>query len=73
MPAAPGPTTAAHTGQADLTSLAAELTTRGYRTILRTPDSAEPCLHVVNPLLAASTHSRPAQPSRSWLAKSAVA
>lgn len=48
MPAAPGPTDA-HAGQADLTSLAAELSNRGYRAILRTPASAQPCLHVVNP------------------------
>ncbi|MGH3158410.1 MAG: hypothetical protein ACRDNF_17805 [Streptosporangiaceae bacterium] len=49
MSAAPGPTTDTHAEQADLASLASELTTHGYRTILRTPASAEPCLHVVNP------------------------
>lgn len=44
--AAPQPT---HAGRADLVSLAGEMTTRGYRTILRTSTGAQPCLHVVNP------------------------
>lgn len=66
MPAPAEPAADTSAEQDDLTRLAAELSTRGYRATLRNPPGIPPWLHVTNPHAAALTEKIYAQGGNYW-------
>jgi hypothetical protein len=66
MPATADPHTDTSTGHDDLTRLAAELTTLGYRATLHTPPGTTPHLHVTNPHATALSERVCAQAGNYW-------
>jgi hypothetical protein len=66
MPASPAPAARTPSEQADLASLATELATRGYRTVLHAPAGTVPCLHITNPRATALTEQVYAQGGSYW-------
>ncbi|HEY3733733.1 MAG TPA: hypothetical protein VGL63_07435 [Streptosporangiaceae bacterium] len=65
-PTTPAELSVTQAEQADLERLAAELSTRGLKTMLVTGDGRPPCLHVVNPEAAALSERVFAQADFFW-------